>query len=274
MNIEKVKNYNQKMLAIFSTLIVIIAAFGLISIIVFLIIEIVPNNNHATNALLSDKKTDQLRADSLRQQIISFNTPELVDTASLIYIIPINVKTLNRPEEMDKQVLGLLDIDKNIGSGSSTYYSESYYYGSFNNIIVYDFINKHTTMICNKKIIGTDLQYNYFNDEITFTFTGAENDTDQDDQITLKDLQDLFIYSLKEKKLKQIKQPYSTVVSYKYVPNKKDILITFGFDRNKNNTFDQETEPTFIMRYDYEKGDFFNIVDKDIEYELQDIIEK
>jgi hypothetical protein len=274
MNIEKVKNYNQKMLAVFITIIVGIAAIGLISFIIFLISEIIPNNKPDTNALLSDKKLDQLKKDSLRQQIISYNTPELVDTTSLLYIIPINVKTLTRPEEMDKQVLGLLEMNKEIGSGSSRFYSEGYYYGSFNNILLYDFKNSQTKMILNKRIIGSDLQYKYFDDEIILTFTGSEYDTDLDNQITLKDLQDIFIYSLKDRTLKQLKQPNSTVESYKFIIGEKDILITFGFDRDKNNNFDIETEPTYVMRYNYKTGELQNIVDKNLESELQAIIDK
>lgn len=44
MNLEKVKNYNQKMLSIFINIIVGIAAVVIVSIIVFLISEIISNN--------------------------------------------------------------------------------------------------------------------------------------------------------------------------------------------------------------------------------------
>jgi|WetSurMetagenome_2_1015567.scaffolds.fasta_scaffold163971_1 hypothetical protein len=274
MNIEKVKNYNQKMLAVFITIIVGIAAIGLISFIVFLFSEIIPNNKPDTNTLLSEKKLDQLKKDSLRQQIISYNTPELVDTTSLLYLIPVNVKTLTKPEKMDKQVLGILDVNKEAGYSSSRFNTERSYYGSFNNILLYDFKNNQSRMIVGKRIIGSDLQYKYFDDEIILTFTGSEYDTDLDNQITLKDLQDLFIYSLKDRVLKQLKQPNSTVESYKFVTGEKDILITFGYDRDKNNNFDIETEPTYVMRYNFKTGEIQNIVDKNLESEIQAIIDK
>jgi hypothetical protein len=273
MNIEKIRNYNQKMLAIFSTAIVIIAAIGLISLLIFVITEIIPDNKPDTNVLLSDIKIDQLKQDSLHQQIISFNTPELIDTASLVYIIPVNVKTLSKPEELDKQILNFSDINKESGSGSSGSRYDRYYYGAFNNIIIFDYKNNLKKMVCNTRLIGTDLQSEYFPDEIILTFTGCENDSDKDNQITLKDLQDLFIYSMKEKVLKQIRQPDSTVESYKYVPGEKDILITFGFDRNKNNLFENQTEPTYIMKYDYSSGELISIVDNNLNNELQAIID-
>lgn len=274
MDIEKIKNYNQKMLAVFSTIIVGIAAVGLISFIIFLITEIIPNTKPDTNVLLSDKKVDQLKKDSLRKPIISYNTPELVDTTGLIYIVPINVKTLSRPEEMDQQVLGLLNTERDFSSSSSKFYSDGSYYGSFNNILLYDGKNNQTSMILNKRIIGTDLEYKYFNDEIILTFTGSEDDTDLDNKITLLDLQDIFIFSLKDKVMKQLKQPNSTVESYKYITGEKDLLITFGYDRDKNNKFDNEIEPTYVMRYNYKTGELTNIVNKSLETELQAIIDK
>lgn len=258
------------MLAALSTILVAIAVIGLISIIIFVIIELRPHRRHQTNALLSDKKVEQLKKDSLRQQIISYDTPRLVDTLNLVYVIPVNVKTLDRPEEADKEVLGLME-DR---ISSSRGYKSSYYYGSFNNLIVYDFKKSVSKKISNKRMIGTDLLFKYFDDEIVLTFTGAERDTDLDDKVTLLDFSSLFVYSLKERKLREISIENSTVESFKYVENGKDILIKFGYDRNKDNLFDSDTEPTFIMKYNYKNESLTAIVDKELEKELQKIIDK
>ena len=270
MNIEKIKNYNQKMLAALSTILVAIAVIGLISIITFVIIELKPHRTPQSNTLLSDKKVEQLNKESLRQQIISYDTPRLVDTLNLIYIIPVNVKTLHNPEEANREVLGLLDIKASSSSG----YSSSYYYGSFNNLIVYDFKKGTSEKISTKRMIGTDLLFNYFDDEIVLTFTGSERDTDLDDKVTLLDFSSLFIFSLKDRRLREVAVENSTVNSLKHVENKKDILISFGYDRNKDNLFDSETEPSFVMKYDYKNETLTADVNNDLEKELQKIIDK
>ena len=66
----------------------------------------------------------------------------------------------------------------------------------------------------------------------------------------------------------------STVNLYNYVEDKKDILITFGYDRNKNNEFETNIEPTFVMKYDYMLNKLIPIVDKELEKDIQKIIDK
>jgi hypothetical protein len=272
MNIEKIKNYNQKMLAAFSTMIVIAAGIGLIALIIFVISELIPNKRPTTNTLLADEKVDELKKDSLRQQIISYDSPRLVDTLNLIYLLPVNVKTLEKPEEMDKEVLGLLDMDYEMSSGRK--FSGRRFYGAFNNLIVYDYKHGNSSKISDSRFIGTDLSFEYFDDEIIVVFTGAEKDTDKDKSITLLDFKSLFVYSLKTRKLKKLSIENATVNEFKYVENKKDILITFGYDRNKNNKFDSDIEPTFVMKYDYMNDKLIPIVDKELEKDIQKIIDK
>ena len=164
MNIEKIKNYNQKMLAVFSTMIVIAAGIGLISLIVIIISELIPNRKPTTNTLLSDEKVEELKKDNLRQQIISYDSPRLVDTLNLIYLIPVSVKTLDKPEEMDEGVLGLLDGDFEMSSGRK--YRGKRFQGVFNNLIIYDYKNQKSQKISDYRMIGTDLLFEYFDDEI------------------------------------------------------------------------------------------------------------
>lgn len=272
MNIEKIKNYNQRMLAAFSTIIVIAAAIGLISLIVFIISELIPNRRPTTNTLLSDEKVEELKKDSLRQQIISYDSPRLVDTLNMIYLIPVNVKNLDKPEETDEKVLGILDGDFEMSSGRK--YAEKRFYGAFNNLIIQDYKNQSSQKISDYRFIGTDLSFEYFYDEIIIVFTGAERDTDGDNKITLLDFKSLFVYSLKNRELRKINQENSTVNSFEFVEDKKDILVTLGYDRNKNNEFDINTEPTFVMKYDYTSDKLIPVVDKGLEKDIQNIIDK
>jgi len=272
MNIEKIKNYNQKMLAVFSTIAVIAAAVGLISLLVFIITELVPNRPSGTNALLSDDKVEQLKKDSLIQQIISYDSPRLVDTLNLVYLIPVHVKTLDKPEEKGTETLALADADYELSSGSK--YRGERFYGSFNNLIMYDYKNSSSQKICDYRLIGTDLSYTYFEDEIIIVFTGAERDTDGDNTITLLDFKSLFVYSLKTKELRKISRENSTVSSFNFIEDRKDILVTFGYDRNKNSEFDTETEPAYIMKYDYMANKLVPIIDGELERDIQKIIDK
>ena len=248
-------------------MIVIAAGIGLIALLIIVISELIPNKRPTTNTLLADEKVDELKKDSLRQQIISYDSPKLVDTLNLIYLLPVNVKTLSKPEEMDKEVMGLLDADYEMSSSRKIIARR--YYGAFNNLIVYEYKNGNSSKISDSRFIGTDLSFEYFDDEIIIVFTGAEKDTDNDKNITLLDFKSLFIYSLKTRELKKVSIDNSTVNEFNFVENQKDILITFGYDRNKNSKFDSDQEPTFVMKYDYLKDKLIPIVDKELEKGIQ-----
>lgn len=260
------------MLAVFSTMIVIAAGIGLITLVIFLISELIPNKRANTNTLLSDEKVEELKKDSLRQQIISFDSPKLVDTLNLIYLLPVSVKTLEKPEERNKEVLAMLDVSYE--NRSSRMVSGKRFYGAFNNLIVYDYKNSTSFRISDSRFIGEDLSFDYFDDEIIIVFTAAESDTDKDKKITLLDFKSLFVYSLKTRELKKVSMDNSTVCEFEYVDSQKDILVKFGYDRNKNNKFDSDIEPTFVMKYDYKNNKLLPIVDKELEKDIQKIIDK
>lgn len=273
MNIERIKNYNQKMLAAFITIAVAAAGIGLITLIVFIISELIPNRVPSTNTLLSDEKVEELKKDSLRQQIISCGTPILVDTLKLKYIVPVNVKTLNEPENLNEGVLGLMDTFGEPDYSRAKTYKTRTYFGAFNNLVVYDNKNNISLKISNTRLMGSDLTYDYFDDEIIVTFLGAEKDSNKDKVVNMLDFKSLFIFSLNNYQLKRIEVNNSTVESFKYIENEKNILITFGYDRNKDNQFDSSIEPTFVMKYDYNNELLTPIIPKELENEIQNIID-
>ncbi len=274
MDIEKIKNYNQKMLAALITIAVAAAVIGFIALIVTIISELMPNRVPANNSLLSDEKVEELKKDSLRQQIISFGTPILVDTLQLKYIVPVNVKTLNDPENIDEGVLGLLDTFGESDHIRAKTYQSRTYFGAFNNLVVLDYKNNMSQKISDFRLMGSDLRYDYFDDDIIITFLGAEKDSNKDNVVNMVDFKSLFIFSLNNYQLKRIGLENSTVISFKYVENEKSMLITFGYDRNKDNQFDSHIEPTFIMKYDYPKELLTPIIPKELENEIQRIVDK
>ena len=272
MNIERVKNYNQRMLAIFSTLIVIIASIGLVVLIWTIVSELLPRKVRKTeNVLMSDERVEQLTQENLRQQIVSYDFPRLIDTTKLIYLIPVSIRTLEEPEPADYGVLGLLDTYDSRKSGISNKYS---FYGTFINLILYDNLNNKSHKITSQRMVGNNYDIVYLVDDILIIFKGAEKDTDNDGRITMNDLKSLFIYSLKEKELKVVTKENTTVLNYEVIREKNEILVLFGIDRNKDNQFIEYKEPTRVMKYSFKTGELLDVVEKSLETEIQRIIEK
>lgn len=274
MNIEKVKKYNQKLLAVLGTIIALMALIGLISILYFVGSQIASSfGNKSENGILSDEKIELLQKENKRQQIVSYQIPELVDTLNLIYMIPVSQKTLNNPENIeDTGVLGL------IGSGSGDFayeakYRSQSYYGSYNNLLIYDAKTEKLDKLFDDRVNFEKIDTQYFEDDVFIVFTVATADSYQDGVINANDLKKLYIYSVKEQKLKDIGLNNADVIAYKFINASKNLLIQFGIDYDKNGKYESSKEPKTLRSFKYKSGVLSEIVNKDIHSQLQKKLE-
>jgi hypothetical protein len=273
MNIEKLKNYNQKLLAILGTIIVLIAIVGFIFITYFAIDEISRSNKYKNqeDGILSDEKIEELQEENKRKQLISYDIPRLIDTLNLIYIIPVSHKTLKSAEFIaDEEVLGLMDFS---GSIKTDRRYSSQYYGDFNNLLIYDLKENNTKKLFTERVNFGNIKAEYFDDDILILLEVSNQDTYKDGVVNLMDFKSLFIYSLKEKELRKIHQKNMDVSQVQFVENSKDLLIKFGVDQNGDGKYDEYSEPSIIKKYKFKKDELTNIVDENIDKELQQKLE-
>ena len=268
MNIDKIKNYNQKLLAVLMTVVVLMAIVGLILISVFAIDEIRRSlrNNNQDDGILSDEKIEELQKKNKRQQLISYETPRLVDTLNLVYIIPVSHKTLNNAEYIDEEVLGLMDMR---GSYKSDKRYSRKYYGDFNNLLIYDYKKHSVNKLFTDRINFGSIQTEYFKDDILVLFKASTKNTYKDGIINQQDYKSLFIYSLNSKDLREVSLENADVYQVNVVQDSKDLIISFGMDQNKDGKFDEYLEPALIKKYDYKSGKLIDIVSQEMNNELQ-----
>ncbi len=273
MDINKIKNYNQKILAILGTVVVLIGIVGLILITSLTISEIRSSFrfNNQDDGILSDEKIEKLQQENKRKQLISYEIPKLVDTLNLIYIIPVSHKTLNSAEFIaDEEVLGLMDFS---GSVKSDKRYSSQYYGDFNNLLVFDVKKNDIKKLFTDRVNFGSIKTEYFQDDILILLEVANQDTYKDGVINLMDFKSLFIYSLKDKVLKKINYKDADISQVQFIENSKDLLIQFGIDKNKDGKFDQYSEPSIIKKYNFKESELVNIIDENIDKELQENLE-
>lgn len=272
MKIEKIKNYNQTILAIIGSIVALMATIGLLMLIFFAIAEIAGfiRNNKDDEGILSDEKIEELQLENKRQQLISYDFPRLIDTVNSIYIIPVRHQTLNAAEYIDDEVLGRMDSFGKVKSDSR--YS-SYYYGSFNNLIVYDIPNNTTKKLFDKRVNFGEIRTEVFDDDILILFTAASNDTYRDGVVNLSDLKSLYIYSIKSQKLRVISGENADIAHYDFIFGTRDIMLRLGSDYNKDGRYDGDSEPSEVKRYDFESDKIEDIVSKDLDAELQKLLE-
>lgn len=272
MKIEKVKNYNQKLLAVLGT----IGALLLLVALIALISEVIrdyrwSNNDDVEIGILSDEKIEELQKENKREQVISYETPKLVDTLNSIYIIPVSHKKLNEAEDIN----GLLSVKRTSRSSyesSDNRYSRQFY-GAYNNLIIYNQQNDSTNKLFNKRVNFNNIDTEYFSNEILLLFKVAETDTYKDGVINLKDFKSLYIYSFSQNKMQKVGIDGMDVYNYEFINNSKNLIITFGIDKNDDGQYQEHNEPTVIKKYDFANGQMTDIISKEISSDLQKTLE-
>lgn len=276
MKIEKVKNYNQKLLAILGT---IGGVFLVVALVSFISIVIQEHRrfdyNEPETGILSEEKIEKLQKENKREQVISYETPILLDTLNSKYIIPVSHKTLDEEEDIS----GLLGLTNGFtGSESKEYvkkderYSRKYY-GEYNNIIVFDESKSTNIKLFKNRINFNEIKSEFFKNEILIIINASEKDTFKDGVINLRDLSSLYIYSLKEMKMRKIGIKGMDVFSYKFINGSKNLIIEFGIDKNKNGAFEDYNEPIILRKYDFKSQRLIEIIDEKINSELQKKLE-
>ncbi|MBS2209876.1 hypothetical protein KEM09_00565 [Carboxylicivirga mesophila] len=272
MNIEKVKNYNARMLAVLSTILVLLGVIAIVTIASVFISDLLPRQRVDNNTLVADDKAEQLVANNLRKHLVSFDAPHLVDTAALLYIIPVKTKQLSRPEDIGEGVMNMYEEEGSFRS--SKWGKRTYYYDAFNNLLVYDGQADTTHKILDERVVGTDLTYNYMEKDVLLIFNIVDSDTNNDGEISEEDLSTLHIYSVGNQKLMPLPVSSTTVLNYERVPDKHQLMVTLGVDRNNDGRFDYKNEPTTIVCFDWEHNRVNTIISEELKSELQQIIDR
>ena len=278
MKIEKIRNFNQVMLAIAGIL-------GILLLIVFIIMMLAESglfrgNDYRTvnsNSLISDENVETLNQENLRKQIVSYQSPWLIDTLNAIYIIPVSVTTLAKPEEIETYYteesgsLGLMDTRSKFGRKG--YYQKHYFKGQYANLIVYQPTTNKTTLLFNERIMLNDMQAYYFKDDILLVFYLSEKDTNNDGVIDYEDDRNLCIYSLRTEKIKKITDGVNSIKRYQFTEDSKDLLVEFSLNQYKDVKFNSYDKPITIMKYEFETEKLSEIIPQEIQQQLQKLVE-
>ena len=271
MKIEKIKNYNQMLLAVLGTIAILFALVGLIAFMGTVINELRWNRyKDVEGGILSGEKIEELQKENEREQVISYELPKLTDTLNSVYIIPISHKTLNEPEQIE----GLLDIYQNSkGKLKSDNRYANRFYGAYNNLIVYDQKTGTGNRLFDQRVNFNEIEVEYFDDDILLLLRVAEKDTHKDGVINMLDFKNLYIYSLGEKQLKKIGNEDMDVLRHQFLNESKDVIIQFGIDKNSNGKYEEYNEPAIIKRYHYSTGSLNDIVNPTTHANLQMMLE-
>ncbi|MDR0232886.1 MAG: hypothetical protein LBI82_12320 [Dysgonamonadaceae bacterium] len=278
MNIEKIKNYNQKMLAVASTLGIIL----LLVCITMMVPELLrlfsrsSYNYDNPTGLIADDKVESLNQENLRKQIVAYGSPWLIDTLKSVYIIPVSITTLKKPEEIpvaNEELMSLMDVYPDFSSSKKGYYNKRHFDGGYTNLILYYPLENKTLSLFNERIFIGGTQAYYFKDDILLVFYSAEKDTDKNGIIDLNDTRNLCVYSLNTGILKKISDGDNSLYQYQFIENTKDLLVEFSLNQYNEKQFNTGRVPSKIMRYKYDSQQLTEVIPQTIQADMQKLIE-
>ncbi len=253
--IEKLKTYNQILLALAGTL----AVFFIIFVGILAVIDFYPRN-HQVGMMVNDE-VEELTEQGLRKEIISIESLQVIDSVNQIILFPITHSRLGEVESYGKDI-GLMN------SFSGEYYSGYVY----NNLVIQDIKNGKTNVVFKDRIGIGEYSIYKLNDEKFIVITGSKLDTNRDELINNEDFQDLYVYSLNSSTLSKIELPKNATVLNVYEEKKlNQYIVRIGVDRNENGFL--KDEPKVFMKMNFEEMKVETFLDDEVLNTLQRTLE-
>ncbi len=234
MNIEKIRNYNVRMLAVLLS--ISVAAIGLT---ILLILSVFIKVFFDERKEISTGRNISI-VDSKPKSQTTFLDPILIDTAKQLYVYKISV---SKKEDED----------------------------AFFNLLLFDAINKTSVRLLDKPFAGSELSTFVAGGETLLRFEGSDHDSNMDGEIRENDLKNFYIYRVEKRQLRKIAMPNAGFVSAELLEGGKDFIMRFIEDRNQDGNADSFEERVLAYWYDFEQQKLSPIVSPTLLKEIQDL---
>lgn len=268
---EKLKKYNQRLLAIIGTLSVII----LLGITIMGTIAIIKELTRPKYVPVDDSITiETLSEDSIkyRDQSITFETPILVDTVGFNYLVPVSQIKLRVPEYYDNSSLGLI-AEEGIIINDKPYYGSYRREGYYNNFIIQNQRTGKQTILFEEKTFLSSYQFFKVNSNVYIMFVGANVDSNKDKKLNFSDLKSFYFYDLSKDKMTKIQFDNMSLQDFHMTYNSSLINLEFALDKNKNGEINESEEPIYIKTFNYQSGKVTDLIDQEIMQQVQRTID-
>lgn len=238
-------SYNQKLIAVFGTIALLVLAGGALWGGIGILSNVLGGGSTGDTSLIADNGGEN--SDNKPTQTVSFQMPILIDSVKKIYLVP--VSQLNEPE-VDKDGTLLDDYP-----GSNRYYKKYKFAGSYNNIIVFDERRGSKTPVFTEKIHVSHFENALINGKFQIlAIKGARQDTNNDGKLNASDLESFFVYNIDAQILKEYREPELGVSNYQILYESNKIVVAFIKDLNKSGEIDFSEEPQLLKILDLDSG--------------------
>lgn len=268
--IKDINKYNQRLLAVIGTLVLLIvlvfAISGMVAFISRMSYKMKPRR--ATGIVIDQNQLVDTTTSVLSQNI-SILEPYQLDTLQPVFIIPIGQKD-QRTDRIEVLAAGM--------SFSQDEYVKDYYYSSFsglyNNFVLIDYVRDIKIPLFDKKVALTEWAYMKVDSTQLILFKGTDNDLNEDGLLNEDDFQSLFVFEVASRKLKELKFENQTVRSFEPLNMTSKIYVRTGKDLNGDKIYSYNREPTDLYFYDVATGEKETLVPEGVKLQIQAILNK
>ncbi len=266
---SKLQRYNQKLLAIIGTVLLLFALFGVIAGIVVVIIEAFdkPSTPDGIQVNINDSSHNR-PADLIRHQI-SFKEPIQLDTAEAIYLSPVGQVKISEDEKSRNSSFW--------GSGSS-YESGKYkfnsYYGFYNNFVLNDFSKNTSHQIFKEKVVISHWAHVKIKEEDILLFRGVSSDQNNDHLLNDEDYQSLYVYDINKDGLQKFHFDNQTVLSFEPLKKTDFVMVKVGEDINGDKVYFSNSEPQKTLILNVHTKKLEELIPDTMKESIQKLIEQ
>jgi hypothetical protein len=277
MNIEKIKNYNQVMLAVITSIGVLFGIIGLIVFLFYILSDVFrifdQKTNYQDTSLPVEEYVYPQTEGGSDKLVFSFEFPELIDTPNQLHVIPVGLRSSN--ELSDEYPNKLTDTESDsYGGYSRGYKNYNYYNKTFANMLVYDAKSGHSEPIFKQRVILRKFGNRNYSDDVLIYLEAVTNDSNKDGRLSFEDESSLFVYSTRTKSLRHLHYENKSLLYFEFIPNTKDIIARFGANLYKRASNPQQSVPGILCKYSFEQDKMVEITDAKLDKALKGIQEK
>ena len=262
---EKLKRYNQALLAILGTLVILF----LLGTGIFLLGEMYSHlfweDDYQEVSIVSNEEAARLVQDSTTSQVVSFNSISLVDTLNEIYIIPVSQSYIGEDYYLEEsELLGMTNTYSR--TKGERYYLRTDYKS---NLLHFNKKTNAVKEIFSRRLIISSYDKIVFHDKLILLIRVIEEDTNKDGFMTTEDLMQMYFYNVSEEKLVKVDTPNKDFIKLSKLYDREEYLVFFGSDLNRDGIFQSYKEPSFLYKIDIETGVLEQLIDDDLILKLQ-----
>lgn len=271
---EKIRKYNQYLLASLGTLLLI----GLAGMLLIGAIELLESlsyrwqrDNSGNDAVIlepAEKDTP-----SQRNQTLSFEQPLLIDSAKHYYLIPVTQFNLKNPEPLtEDKVSAERATQASYKEVRYNYYN--YNQKRYNNLLFYKQQEAQKVPVFDLKVsLGRFSTYKA-NEKRYLLAQGATQDTNKDGLLNGQDLEAFFFYELGEQEAARRYQPEGqSLTDYQVLHETEKVVLRFRKDQDGDGTISDYQDPYLLYLLDLKSGQLTDLIDPELRKHLQSLLD-